>query len=144
MATIKNKNFLLGKVKPVDAPNFRMNPVELYQYLPRGEKFVIKRVYWISESKAEKKSGQHAHTDEDEIFICIKGKVTLLLDSDGKGIKKIPLEQNNIVWVPRYTWHGYEDLSDDCIILALSSTNYDPERKGYINDYPEFQKLKAK
>ena len=133
-----------GNINPIDSPNFTMNPVELFQHLPKGEKFVIKRVYWLTEPKNEKKSSQHAHTDEDEIFICIKGKLTLLLDADGKGIKRMAMDKNDIIWIPRYTWHGYEDLSDDCIMLALSNTNYDPERKGYINDYPEFQKLKAK
>mgnify|MGYP001616545177 CR=1 FL=1 len=144
MAAIKNKSSLLGKIKGVDAPNFLLNPAELHEYLPKDEKFVIKRVYWISEPRAEKKSGQHAHTNEDEIFIVLQGSSTLLLDDDGKGIKMIPLEKNSIAWVPRYTWHGYEDMSDDCIILALTNTLYDPERKGYILDYQEFTKLKAK
>lgn len=134
----------MNKVNSVDSPNFIMNPAELRDFLPKGQEFVIKRIYWVTDPKAEKKSGQHAHSDEDEFFVVIKGKATLLLDSDGKGIKKIAMEQNNIVWVPRLSWHGFEELSDDCILLALTSTNYDPERKGYITDYQEFKKLKAK
>ena len=143
MAKAKASNYPIGEVKPVEAPNFTMNPAELHQYLPKGQKFVIKRAYWLTDPRAERKSGQHAHTDEDEVFIVMKGTVTLILDGDGKGIKKIPLKQNNLVWVPRYVWHGYEDLSKDCLILALTSTNYDPERKGYIMDYEEFKKIKA-
>jgi mannose-6-phosphate isomerase-like protein (cupin superfamily) len=134
----------MKKINPVDAPNFTMNAAELFNYLPKDQKFNIKRIYWLTDPKGEKKSGQHAHTDEDEIFVTIKGEATLLLDLDGKGIKKIVMDQNSIIWVPRLSWHGFEGLSDDCVILALTSTNYDPERKGYVTDYQNFKDLKSK
>jgi len=131
--------YLINTVNKIVSPNFSMNPAELNKFISEGEEFVIKRVYWLTDPINEKKSGLHAHTDEDEIFIVIKGKVSIALDDDGEGIRKIELNENNIVWVPRYVWHGFEELSDDCIILALTSTNYDPERKGYIEDYQKFK-----
>ena len=137
--TASSHKYIIAKVDPVDAPNFVMNPAELNRYLPEGENFPIKRVYWIKNIKGEMKSGQHAHTDEDEIFIIIKGKCNIILDDTGE-IKSIPLEENSIAWVPRLTWHGYEKMSSDCIVLALTNINYDPERKGYITDYSEFKK----
>src|SRR3972149_9567988 len=138
----ENHRYLIGQVKSVGAPNFIMNPVELYEYLPQGKEFSIKRVYWIADVKGEKKSGQHVHTDEDEIFIVMRGSCNIILDDTGKK-RSIPLKQNDIVWVPRLVWHGYEKTSTDCIVLALTNINYDPERKGYIIDYAEFKKIVA-
>jgi len=139
---MSNKKYLIGKVPAVEAKDFRMNPAELLNFFP-GKTFELKRVYWIDNPKGNKKSGQHCHTDEDEIFIVIKGNVIMLLD-DGGGKEEIKLTENNIVWVPKLVWHGFEHLSDDSIILALSSTNYDSERKGYVEDYSDFLKLVGK
>ena len=141
-ATVKSKKkkYEIGKVPEILAPNFIMNPVELHQYLPKGAKFSIKRIYWLASPTGEKKSGQHAHTDEDEVFVVIQGSTQIILD-DGSGLNKIKFTKNDIAWVPRLVWHGYENFSADCIILALTSTNYDPSRAGYVDDYEEFKKI---
>jgi len=135
--------YKLSKVVSRDAPNFTMNPAELYQYLPENVDFKVKRIYWLTNPKGEKKSGQHAHTDEDEIFVVLKGEASIVLD-EGSGKETLPLSTNDFIWVPRYVWHGFEKLSDDSIVLALSSTNYDPERKGYVEDYEKFKQLVLK
>jgi len=141
----KNKHlYLIGKIKKIETPNFRMNPAELFQYLPEGQKFTIKRVYWLADVKAEAKSGQHAHTDEDEVFIILQGKAEIVLDDNGKGRRAKTLPTNAIIWVPKYVWHGFSGMSKNAVILALSSTNYDSQRKGYIEDYQKFKELKTK
>jgi dTDP-4-dehydrorhamnose 3,5-epimerase-like enzyme len=136
-----NKKYLVGKISPIDTPNFTMNVLEFCKYLPRFPNFSPKRVYWVTNIKGEKKSGQHAHSDdENELFVVIQGKVEMVLD-DGSGRETVDLVVNNTVWVPKYVWHGFIKMSDDCIILALTSTVYDPERKGYVNDEDSFKKL---
>lgn len=138
-----HKKYLVGKIPPIDAPNFTMNVLEFYKYLPHFPDFSPKRVYWVTNIKGEKKSGQHAHSDEEnELFVVIQGKTKMVLD-DGSGRETISLATNNTVWVPKYVWHGFIDMSEDCIILALTSTIYDPERKGYVNDDEGFRKLIA-
>jgi mannose-6-phosphate isomerase-like protein (cupin superfamily) len=147
MAKVKKPNktpkYQLGHVNPVEAPNFTMNAAELFEYLPPETDFIIKRIYWLTKVKGEKKSGQHAHSDEDELFVVMQGSATIVLD-DGGGLKPIKLSENDTVWIPKFIWHGFSKLSEDCIVLALTSTNYDPERKGYINDPAEFAKLSSK
>lgn len=141
----KNKHlYLIGKIKGIETPNFQMNPADLYQYLPKGQKFTIKRVYWLDNPKGEGKTGQHAHTDEDEVFIILQGKAEIVLDDNGKGRRTKTLPTNAIVWVPKYVWHGFSGMSKNAVILALSSTNYDSQRKGYIEDYQKFKELKTK
>lgn len=141
----KNRRYFIGEVPKRVAPNFVMNPAELRNYLPPGKRFIIKRVYWISNWLEKGKSGQHCHTDqEEEIFIVIKGSAKIILDNDGKGIKKYKISENNIVFIPRFVWHGFEDASRDLIVMALTTTNYDPKRRGYCEDYEEFKKLEKK
>lgn len=134
-----DKKYQVGEIPKVEAKDFAINPAELYKYFP-GKVFETKRVYWIDNPKETKKTSQHCHTDEDEIFIVISGSLTMFLD-DGNGKEKVKLQENKIIWVPKLVWHGFEDLSEDCIVLGLSSTNYDPKRKGYVKDYSKFLQL---
>jgi dTDP-4-dehydrorhamnose 3,5-epimerase-like enzyme len=136
------KKYQIKNISPIDAPNFTMNVLEFYKHLPEFPDFSPKRIYWITNTKGEKCSGQHAHSDdENELFVVIQGKTKMVLDDDGSGKKTVSLSVNDTVWVPRLVWHGFENLSADAIVLALTTTNYDPERKGYVEDYREFKKI---
>jgi len=128
--------YKLFTLKNIQAPNFLMTPLELKDYLD----FEVKRVYFISNPTGD--SGQHAHRqDEDELFIQIQGSSTIIVD-DGHGLEEIKLVgPSTAIYVPHLVWHGFKDQAQDSIILALTSTNYDPERADYIEDYGEFQKL---
>lgn len=120
----------------IQAPNFLMTPLELKDYLD----FEVKRVYFIS--KPIGNTGNHAHKEfEDELFIQVQGTSIISVD-DGTGLKDIRLTgPNSAIYVPHMVWHGFKDLSSDCIILALTSTNYDPTRADYVEDYIEFKDL---
>lgn len=136
-----NKKYIVGKIASIDAPNFTMNVLEFYKLLPDFPDFSPKRVYWVTNIKGEKKSGQHAHSDdENELFVVIQGKTKMVLDG-GSGKETIGLGVNETIWIPKHVWHGFIEMSDDCIILALTSTIYDPERKGYVTDEEGFKKL---
>lgn len=120
----------------IQAPNFLMTPLELKDYLD----FEVKRVYFISNPTGN--TGNHAHKEfEDELFIQVQGTSTISVD-DGTGLKDIRLTgPKSAIYVPHMVWHGFKDLSSDCIILALTSTNYDPTRADYVEDYNEFKEL---
>lgn len=131
-----SKLYKLFTLKNIQAPNFLMTPLELKEYID----FPVKRVYFISSPTGN--TGNHAHRqDEDEIFIQIQGSCTISVD-DGSGMTDIELiGPKSAIVVPHMVWHGFKNLSSDCIILALTSTNYDPTRSDYIEDYAEFQRL---
>ena len=128
--------YKLFTLKNIQAPNFLMTPLELKDYLD----FEVKRVYFITNPTGN--TGNHAHrAQEDEIFIQIQGSCTINVD-DGSGLEDIRLEgPKSAIVVPHMVWHGFKDLSPDCILLALTSTNYDTTRADYIEDYEEFRKL---
>ncbi|MFA4818964.1 MAG: FdtA/QdtA family cupin domain-containing protein [Patescibacteria group bacterium] len=113
---------------------FSLIPLEVEEQID----FPIKRVYAVT--NAVKPTGQHAHKLEQECFICFQGEVTAEID-DGSGRRDINLQPGDAIYVGVYIWHHFKDFSPDCVLVALSSTNYNPERLDYIVDYEEFKKV---
>ncbi|MDA3840129.1 MAG: FdtA/QdtA family cupin domain-containing protein [Patescibacteria group bacterium] len=123
------------KVNKIQAPDFIMSPLELKDYID----FDVKRVYFITEIKGN--TGQHCHKIEKELFVLLKGTCTATIDY-GNGIEEIKIQgPSDALYVGEYVWHGFKNFSDDAILLALSSTNYNPNRSDYIEDYNEYQKF---
>lgn len=135
---MNNRRYQVFTLKNIQAPNFLMTPMELKEYID----FPVKRVYFISRPTGEKLTGNHAHReDEDEIFIMIQGSCTITVD-DGHGLEDVKLVgPSTAINVPHMVWHGFKNLSDDAIIFAVTSTNYNPQRTDYIEDYQKFQEL---
>lgn len=131
-----DRKYKVYTLKNIQAENFLMTPLELKDYID----FEVKRVYFISSPTGN--TGNHAHRkEEDEIFIQLQGSCTISVD-DGHGMEDIKLiGPSTAIYVPHMVWHGFNHMSDDSIIFALTSTNYDPSRADYVDDYEEFQKL---
>lgn len=124
------------EIPKIDAPNFFMSPVEFKDYID----FEAKRIYFITGIKGKKQSGAHCHKIEAELFILIQGTCTAVIDH-GEGQKEISMKSpTSAMYVGEYVWHHFKDFSDDTILLAVSSTNYNPNREDYIEDYAEYQK----
>jgi dTDP-4-dehydrorhamnose 3,5-epimerase len=132
------KKYKYYQLKNVQAPNFLMTPLELKDYLD----FEVKRIYFISTPQNEMATGNHAHRkEEDELFVMVQGSCKINVD-DGSGKESITLKgPSSAIYIPHLVWHGFSELSEDAIILALSSTNYDPTRSDYCEDYAEFKEL---
>ena len=129
-----SKSLAIIQLKKIDTPKFVMSPVELKDYID----FNVKRVYFITKPKAP--TGAHCHKVEEEFFILIQGTATAVIDK-GQGLEEISLTApTSGLYVPNYAWHHFKDFSPDAILLALSSTNYNPDRSDYIEDYEEFKK----
>jgi uncharacterized cupin superfamily protein len=129
-----NLKFSEHKLKSIQAPSFVMNPVELRDYID----FEVKRIYYINSPKG--KTGAHCHKIEKEFFILVQGSATAVIDS-GDGQKEYPMTgPSSAIYVGEYVWHHFKDFSEDAILLALSSTNYSPDRSDYIEDYEEYKK----
>ncbi len=130
------------KVNKVQAPNFLMNPLELKDYI----NFEVKRLYFITNPTGD--TGQHCHLKEEELFIVVAGQATAVIDK-GQGKEDITIhgpgadKSADAIYVGNYVWHGFKDLSPDCVLLAASSTNYNPNREDYIEDYAIYQQMQA-
>ncbi len=136
------KHFQQFTVKRIAVPGkFVMNPMELRDYID----WEVKRVYFIV--KPEGPTGAHCHLEEKELFVLLSGKATLVVDK-GEGLEEIAMvgagdgEGATAFYIGNYVWHHFKDMSDDAVLLALSSTNYNTERVDYIEDYEEYLKVR--
>lgn len=125
------------KLKTFTNRGIDLTPVELKEIVP----FDVKRLYYMTFANKDSFSGQHCHKVEQEFFIQMNGKLTIVVDK-GNGKEEVRLEPNTAIYVPAYVWHGFKDPEGDCQILALSSTNYSPDRSDYIEDYDEYLKVR--
>lgn len=116
-------------------PNFELTVAELKDYID----FEIKRFYYIQDFKGP--TGAHCHYVEDELFVILKGKCTAVIDR-GNGIEDVEISTHDGIVVKHMIWHGFKNTSDDCMILALSSTNYNPDRSDYVDDYEVYLKIR--
>ena len=127
-------NFEKKELKVVDLDRGLYSFCELQDYVD----WDVKRIYFVQRSK---ETGQHCHFKENELFMLVKGSCTAVIDY-GKGIEKIKFTSpGDALIVGNHVWHGFKDMSDDAILLAVSSTNYTQDRSDYCEDYEGYQKI---
>lgn len=131
--------FTFHTLKNIDSPNFLMTPLELREYID----FDVKRVYFVTHAKTGV-SGEHCHYAEKEFFVMIQGTCTAIIDR-GNGKEEFPMEgPKHGLYAANYIWHGFKDFSDDAILLAITSTNYNPDRSDYLEDYEKYLEIRDK
>lgn len=109
---------------------------ELHEFID----FPVKRLYFIQGSIEP--TGQHCHKEEKEFFIMAKGSAVAVIDQ-GNGKEDVVLQApGDAIYVSNYVWHGFKSFSEDAIVLAVSSTNYRPDRSDYIEDYDAYLKIR--
>ncbi|EKD43918.1 MAG: WblP protein [uncultured bacterium] len=129
-----NLNFKQFKLKTFNSTGVNLTPVELKDFID----FEVKRIYFITDFTVP--TGQHCHHKELELFICQRGAVTAVIDR-GNGKEDLLMSASDAIYVGNYVWHGFKDASVDCVLLALSSTNYSADRSDYVTDYEEYKKI---
>lgn len=131
------KEFIKFELKTFTNRGFKLTPVELKDVVP----FETKRVYYFQDAPEGIQTGEHIHKVEEEVFIQMKGTSIAIIDR-GAGKEELQMQgPNDAIYVPAYVWHGFKQMSADCVILAISSTNYSPTREDYVEDYEEFKKV---
>ena len=126
-------------LKAIDiSGKFIMHPMELKDYID----FIVKRIYFITAPQSP--TGAHCHKKEKELFVMIQGSCMAEIDR-GRGIEEFSMRgPNDAVYVGSYAWHHFKNFSPDAILLAVSSTNYNPNRKDYIENYEDYLKIRDK
>lgn len=111
-----------------------LTPLELKEYID----FDVRRIYTVHHNPSEQIRGGHAHIKEEELFILTAGACVAKLH-DGQQWIEIPMQANReALYVGNMIWHQFEQFSVDGVLLALSSTNYNPDRSDYIEDLDTF------
>lgn len=98
--------------------------------------FMIKRVYYIFQTKAGVSRGFHAHRKLQQVAICITGSCRMILD-DGQQRNEVLLNSpNKGLVIGDLVWREMHDFSEDCVLLVLASEHYD--ESDYIRNYDDF------
>jgi len=115
---------------------YSLTPIELKDYID----FDVKRVYYLNQIVNNAKTGAHAHYKEKELFVVLQGEVILQVH-DEQGLRDIKMTMNDGVVISSMVWHHFKDIKQGTVILALSSTNYSPNRDDYIEDYQRYLQI---
>lgn len=98
--------------------------------------FEIKRVYTVFDNLMSR--GGHAHIVEEEFFFMASGECLAKIH-DGIDWKEIQLKAGeNAIYIGKMVWHEFYAFSHDAVLVALSSTNYNPSREDYIEDINKY------
>ncbi len=98
--------------------------------------FEIKRVYWITNIPEQQVRGGHAHKTDQQVIICLKGRVQVLLESKAQDLFEVELnESNQGLYIPPMWW-GKMVFSQDALLLGLSSEEFSEE--DYIRERDKF------
>jgi len=125
-------------VPRIDTAAFTMNPIELKDFLD----FEARRVYYITDVKGP--TSAHAHYEEKEFFVMVAGSCLAEIDAGG-GIEEIPLQgPSDALYIGNYVWHHFKDFAAGSVLMAISSTNYRPDRSDYMEDYGKYKAELAK
>lgn len=101
--------------------------------------FIIKRVYYLFNTKEGVSRGYHAHKNLKQVAICVKGSCRFLLDN---GISKESVVLNSAtigLIIEGLIWREMHDFSADCVLLVLASEHYD--ESDYVRDYKNYLEL---
>lgn len=101
--------------------------------------FDIERIYYIYGTTPGTPRGFHAHKRLKQVFICVSGACTIVLD-DGLCRESFRLSSpENGLYLEGLVWREMVDFTDDCVLLVLASEHY--SESDYIRDYDDFKKL---
>ncbi len=95
----------------------------------------VKRIYYLT--NVTKARGGHAVKNEKKIYICQKGSVKARLH-DGEKWNEYELKgPGDAILMNEMCFRDFYEFSNDAVLMAISSVNYDPE--DYIYDLDEFK-----
>lgn len=101
--------------------------------------FKIERAYWIFGVPTGGERGQHAHREQSELLIPVRGSFIVSCD-DGKRKTVYTLDSpGEALLLGPMVFHRLDDFRPGSVCLVFASGPYDPSE--YITDYDEFRAL---
>jgi|GEM_PF-2101731 len=98
----------------------------------------LRRFFVIDVNQSENR-GAHAHSQADQIFYLLRGRIELKID-DGFDSKELLLQElGSAIYIPRGIW-ATQKYHAKSSLLVLTDTIYD--EKEYIRNYGEFVERK--
>jgi len=101
--------------------------------------FIPKRAFVVNNVPLNTSRGNHAHYTTQQLIICTKGKVDVILH-DGIIENTYTLNQFEQILIPALVWDTQKFLTIDAEIVVLCSTSYNV--KDYIFNFDDFIQIK--
>ncbi|MDN3667928.1 FdtA/QdtA family cupin domain-containing protein [Echinicola jeungdonensis] len=116
------------------------NPQGMLHYLEQQQiPFQIKRTFWISGVPENSVRGVHAHHKDQQVTICLQGKVEVKLEDLAKKQYLFTLESpEQVLFLPHLVWSEFVFYSN-AILLVMANENFSED--DYIRDKKVFEKL---
>ena len=107
---------------------------EYDQHLP----FIPRRYFVIYDVPSIEVRGEHAHREQHQFLVCLKGSCSVVLD-DGKNRNEVVLDRPDLgLYLPPMVWGIQYKYTPEAVLMVLVSDIYDAD--DYIRDYDLFIK----
>jgi hypothetical protein len=131
-------NICLPKVFKV-APIGDTNGMLHYFEVSKEVGLLVRRVFWIHEVPSGGVRGEHAHLQENQLLVCLQGKVTIELEAlSGEMFIFHLSEPNQVLYLPAQTWSVVK-FQKTGILLGISDRDF--SEADYLRDKYDFEKL---
>lgn len=101
--------------------------------------FSIKRCFWIFDVPENTARGGHAHKNDHQYLICLRGSVSIDVFHFNKKIT-LNLEGPNMgLYLPSMTWNNLVSFSSNTVLLVLSSNEFNAD--DYIDNFDDYLAL---
>ena len=129
------KGVSLVKLPLIEDMRGNLSVAEIENGLP----FSPKRCFWIFDVPDKRVRGEHAHREQYQFIVCLKGSFSVLVD-DGKNRVEVLLDRpNRGILIPPMVWSVQYKYSVNAVEIVFASDKYDSAE--YIRDYDQFIKL---
>ena len=108
----------------------------------RNFPFNPKRFFVVSGVGKGETRGYHAHREESQILVCLRGKITLNNEAIEGVVSKETLLPNECFFLDKLVWSEQTYEEEDTILLCFCSVNFNEDE--YIRNKDEFYEILRK
>ena len=101
--------------------------------------FEVKRIFYTYGVPTESNRGAHAYYNTKQVLICICGSLKVKCFDGEKEVVYELNKYDEALYIDPHTWRTSFEHSQDAVLLALSSLEYN--EKDYIRDYDKFMEV---
>lgn len=86
--------------------------------------FVVRRIYYIFDTKKDVVRGKHAHRNMKQVLICVNGECDIDL-FDGTHETTVNLSNpGEGIYISGFIWREMKNFSEDCVLLVMTDKLY--------------------
>ena len=106
----------------IDLPKF-IDERGCLTVLQREVPFIIKRIFWITDSEIQR--GGHRHKKTRQALCCLSGSCFVKVHDGKKKIEHMLSSQNQILLIEPHEWHTMENQDKSTVLIVFASHAYD-------------------